>query len=466
MIVSRLSLDMTLPQRLIAAAAVLALAMTTSACTSTSAHSSTQALRRISCPTDVELQLVLTHACFTLATPVDRRHPSGPHVNLFILRLTPPGETSRDPMFVLGTDAGDIPGYGAMAALPERVHRVTYIVDARGVGHSTPLQTCPEASKVTALTADETAALASASQRCLARLRGAGEDPALFGPGAVAADAVDLRHALHLTSWNLITFGSASLDADALVRRDAGAVRSLVEDSPSPTATATAAQQTAAAYARLTAECRADGRCRRDFRHPANLWRQASARLSRPTAVTGGKLDNAALSKVVRNMLAGDGPTGPATLPAALAVLIRGRVAASMSGVLSHDIAACVGFRAECQRNVSLATFLTATCPNLMTDPVYGRACRAWPVPAPTGPAANVPTLILFGALDPYVDARSLLATASRTRFVVQVPHQTHNALGFDECPIALRNAWVDQPDTAPTTDCLAGMRPLPFSTS
>jgi pimeloyl-ACP methyl ester carboxylesterase len=468
---SRLSVGMTLPQRLIAGAAALAVGMTAAACSSASAHGSahksTQALRSIACPSDVELQLVLTHACFTLATPVDRRHPSGPKVSLFVLRLTPPGATSRDPMLVLGTDSGDAPGYGGMAALPERVHRVTYIVDPRGVGHSTPLQTCPEASKVAALTTDESASLATASLRCLARLRAAGEDPALFGPDGVAADAVDLRHALGLSSWNLITFGSASVNADALVRRDAGAVRSLVEDSPSPAATSSAAQETGTAYARLVAECRSNVRCRRYFPHIADLWRQASAQLRhQPMAVAGGKLDDGALSKVVRTMLAGDGPAGPAALPAALTTVIRGRVPASMSGVLSRDAAACVGFRAECQPSVSLAVFLTATCSNLATDPVYAKACSGWPSTTRTGTATHVPTLVLFGALDPYVDAHSLLASASHGMFVVQVPHQTHNALGFDDCPIAIRNAWVDQPGTAPPTDCLTGMRPLPFVTS
>jgi hypothetical protein len=347
------------------------------------------------------------------------------------------------------------------------VHRVAYIVDPRGVGHSTPLQTCPEATQVTALTTDEGSALAGASQRCLERLRAAGEDPALFGPEAVAADAVDLRHALGLTHWNVMTFGSASVDADALLRRDAGAVRSLIEDSPTPVTTVTAAEQIDAAYARLTAECRASARCRHEFPHLATLWRQESARLARqPLAVPGGTIDEVSLAKVVRTMLAGNGPAGPAALPAALTTLIHHRTApASVSGVLSHDSAACVGFRPECHRDVSLAAFLTALCPGLRADPVYAKACSGWPSATSTRTTARVPTLILFGALDPYVDAPALLGRATPTTFVVQVPHQTHNALGFDDCPIAIRNAWVDQPDTAPPAGCLADMQPLPFAT-
>lgn len=458
---------MTHQQRLIAVAAVLALGGTSTACTAASAHRTTAALRSIACPSDVELQLVLTHACFRLATPVDRRHPVGPQVSLFVLRLTPPGVTSPDPMLVLGTDVGDTPGYGGMAALPERVHRVTYIVDPRGVGHSTPLQTCPESSQVTALAADEGTALAAASAHCLTRLRAAGESPALFGPDAVAADAVDLRHALGVARWNLITFGSASVYADALAARDGRAVRSIVEDSPSAATTSMARQRTAEAYGRLVAECRASTVCHRAFPQAADLWRQASARLQqRPLALKGASVGVTALDQVVRNVLAGDGPSGPAALPAALSALLVGHADAELPGALGRDSAGCLGYRPECLPDVSLAAFLTVTC---STGPggAYAKACASWPrVDVPAGVGSSVPTLLLFGAMDPYVDATRLLASAGRTTFVVEVPHQTHNALGFDECPIAVRNAWVDDPETGPRTECLAGMRPLTFTTT
>jgi hypothetical protein len=40
------------------------------------------------------------------------------------------------------------------------------------------------------------------------------------------------------------------------------------------------------------------------------------------------------------------------------------------------------------------------------------------------------------------------------------VPAQTHNVLGYTECTLTIRNAWVDHPDRAPAeTGCLAGLR-------
>jgi pimeloyl-ACP methyl ester carboxylesterase len=463
----RLLLVMRYQRRLIAAVALLGLGATTAACTSASAHRTTSALRGISCPADVELQLVLTHACFRLATPVDRRHPNGAKVSLFVLRLTPPGTSSPDPMVVLGTDVGDTPGYGGMAALPERVHRVTYIVDPRGVGHSTPLQTCPEANPVTVLTTDEGSALADASARCLSRLRAAGEDPALFGPDAVAADAIDLRRALGVTHWNLLTFGSASVTAQALVLRDGHSVRSLVEDSPSPTTPSTVVSQSREAYARLAAECLAGAACHRAFPQVAELWSRASRRLQRQLLATpAGQVSAAVLDELVRNLLAGDGPSGPSALPAGLSALGQGHLTPELSATLARDSAGCIGYRPECLPGVSLAAFLTVTCSTAPSG-VYLAACATWPrVHVPEGIASSVSTLILFGALDPYVDAHRLLAAAGKTTFVVEVPHQTHNALGFDECPIAIRNAWVDEPATSPRTDCLTGMRPLSFTTN
>jgi len=44
--------------------------------------------------------------------------------------------------------------------------------------------------------------------------------------------------------------------------------------------------------------------------------------------------------------------------------------------------------------------------------------------------------------------------------YVVIVPAQTHNVLGFTECVIAIRNAWVEAPDAPPTdTSCLGTLK-------
>ena len=40
--------------------------------------------------------------------------------------------------------------------------------------------------------------------------------------------------------------------------------------------------------------------------------------------------------------------------------------------------------------------------------------------------------------------------------FVLEIPNQSYNALGFTECRLAIRNAWVDAPTSpAADTSCL-----------
>jgi pimeloyl-ACP methyl ester carboxylesterase len=447
---------------------VLAVAASSGGCTPASTQTA-PSLRTVVCPSDVEVVLVATHACFRLAVPVDRRHPSGAQVSLFVLRLSPPGSPSLDPMLDLGADIGNTPGYGGMAALPARVHRVTYIVDPRGSAHSTPSQACPEARAVTALDTDEATALVSAVRKCLTRLRTEGDDPAFFDAANVAADAIDLRHALGIARWNVITFGSTSIYADALVQQDKAAIRSVVEDSPAPSTTSNPTNALNTAWNALVAECLADSGCRRAFPNIARLWRSAAARLRvSPLAVSGGAINDTVLARVVRSALARGGPQGPSMLPADLTAMISGSVSSDVSDVLAGDSAACVGYRTECAPDVSLGDLLTATCPiPAPAGDVYAWTCQVWPhSPSPAKTTAQIPTLILFGALDPYVDATGLLRKEGDGTFVVRVPHQTHNALGFDDCPIALRNAWVDQPTTAPARTCLAAMPPLPFVTN
>jgi pimeloyl-ACP methyl ester carboxylesterase len=469
---SCLSVGMRTAREAATVAVLLAVAASTAGCHGP-APQSAPTLRPVACPSDVEVDLVASHACFRLAVPVDRRHPSGPQVSLFVLRLTPPGTPvpSADPMLDLGADVGNTPGYGGMAALPARVHRVTYILDPRGSAHSTPSQACPEARIVTALVPDEATALAGAAQRCLARLRAAGDDPALFDPANVAADAVDLRHALGVARWNVITFGSTSIYADALVQRDGAAVRSVVQDSPAPTTTANPSVALSTAWQELVAECVTDAGCHGAYPKVAGLWQAAAAKVRTvPVAVSGGVIDDTVLTRVVGSVLTRGGPDGPALLPGDLAALSVGSVPSDVADVLAGDSAACVGSRPECTPGVSLGALLTATCPmQAGAGDLYAKACAIWPharSPLTASGPLQPPTLILFGALDPYVDQAALLARRGGHTYVVRVPHQTHNTLGYDDCPISLRNAWVDHPDGAPPTGCLATMPSLPFDTS
>jgi pimeloyl-ACP methyl ester carboxylesterase len=75
-----------------------------------------------------------------------------------------------------------------------------------------------------------------------------------------------------------------------------------------------------------------------------------------------------------------------------------------------------------------------------------------------------VPILLMVGQFDPY-GPRPLIEQAARTLSrsqVVVVPNYGHNVLGLD-CPVSIRNAWLDAPTAAPDTNCLGSIPALRF---
>ena len=99
----------------------------------------------VECPDDVEVALLVEHACGRLSVLEDRTKPAGRTISVFVVRMDPPGEASADPMLAIGGDIGDAPGFGGIAPLPGRVHRVLYVMVPRGVGS---LRAEPRVSRV------------------------------------------------------------------------------------------------------------------------------------------------------------------------------------------------------------------------------------------------------------------------------------------------------------------------------
>ena len=98
--------------------------------------------------------------------------------------------------------------------------------------------------------------------------------------------------------------------------------------------------------------------------------------------------------------------------------------------------------------------------------------CDDWSVP-PAEPArgpvtGGVPTMIMRGALDPFSAPMTEVSQAVAglgNVFLVEVPNQSYNVLGFTECPGAIRNAWIDAPTFPPAdTSCLATIPPIDLS--
>jgi pimeloyl-ACP methyl ester carboxylesterase len=481
------------------AIAFLGLALAVSACSLGHSHQTASpplGLHRIGCPSDVNAELVIPHQCYFLRVPENSSHPGKRQVDVFVARLSPPGKPATDPVLVLGNNVGDTPHYSGYAAGPARTHRVYYVMEPRGTGHSTPSLACPETKRLRATTQELGLRFQQAVRSCRSRLQRAGVDPRLDDLDAVSSDADALRRALQIPQWNLLAIGSASHYAIDIARRYPSTTRTLVLDSPDtlqPIGTPAAAVATATAWRNLVSDCQTQVTCKGAYPGLSTLWgRTADFLASHPVVLTNGgsplRLDPEGLARLVRSYLAGPGPDSAGQLPGILSALSHGELPADARDRLVGDHDVCLGYRTECGDHESaLGAYLTVMCrrpggpadahpsPDLPqglaafgTDDPYLSACGEWgeqPAEAAPGAPASVPTLILTGALDPLTTGKTDAGQAAGTpHFEVDFPGQTNNVLGFNDCPIGVRNSWLNDPSHAPATRCRRDLPWVPFA--
>ena len=514
--------------RTAAAALGLALVVGLSACTtddpaaeSTPEQGATSAspadFAETDCPADVASVVVGEVTCGFLTVPEDRAAPDR-DVRLFVARIEPPEVLHEDPMFVAGTDLASLPNYGGVAPLAQRVGREVIIMDTRGVGHSEPSLACPEVDELreTALvTATDDPGTRSgyldAVASCHDRLAADGVDLAAYHLSAMAADAEDLRVALSIDEWNVVTYGTASRIAFEMVRQAPDHLRSVLLDSPEVPGTdprATAVEATRASLSDVLAACAAESACATAFPDTGTLLDRALAELAnRPVTlslkVAGQEpaqvlLDDALLLRLLRAMVSDGGSSGsfmrPGSVPAVLDGALAGRLqglAATLATTVAGSPTYCLGYQPKClpQHRASVGTAYSVLCQDI--DPSHDEAdavrdvaadeagyaaaygdnpsldvCDAWAVatsgetsPDVDSPVqADVPVLALVGAFAPYTTealVRDALAAMPSATIVVD-PAGGHNVMGSD-CLVAIRGSWLDDLDlTASEQDCLA----------
>ena len=128
-------------------------------------------------------------------------------------------------MYMAGTNLATSHQFFDLTQAAERLQRETIIMEPRGVGRSRPSLDCPEIDAISAGALKAGigdrkvhAAFLDAVSACRTRLSEAGIDVAAYDLSAMAADAEDLRQALGIESWGIMTYGSASLVALAVLR--------------------------------------------------------------------------------------------------------------------------------------------------------------------------------------------------------------------------------------------------------
>jgi pimeloyl-ACP methyl ester carboxylesterase len=465
------------------------------------------------CPDGVTVVIVVVPTCGYLTVPERRDRSDGPMISIFVVRIEPPdGVEAGDPMVVVGESLGGQLEYGGLAPMAQRTGRVIYLVDRRGTGFSEPNLGCREieaagqAARGHATRDEANRPIIEAIRACRERLVGSGIDPSAYDLEASALDIEDLRVALGLEPWNVIAFGSASRLALEVGRVAPDGVRTIVLDSPVlPQGPDTMFNAAAArsALEELEASCEAEPACRDAYPDVVRLIETTVAQLDRePLTATIAEpttgaaetvvVDGTRLARALRSILASNGGRDIGQLLPSVRSAADGALGPDDPVLrrLGRDDGLCLGYVPECAAIVH-GSLLTTICrdviPFVDRDAVlaagagvpgmgglfaanpYFDACAAWGVPpAPsrmTDPVSTeLPILAMVGQFDPYTGPTEALATGLGAATVVEIPGQSYNVFGFNECPRLVRRGWLDDPGAPLETACfesMPGVRPL-----
>jgi pimeloyl-ACP methyl ester carboxylesterase len=453
----------------------------------------------VACPADIEVDVSATHSCGFLTVLEDRARPEGPTIELFYLRVPPPsGSPDREPIAAVGYEIAQSPDYGSISGIAESSGRELILLDQRGTGHSEPSLACPEVDRVAgALIAEPLSSAAvretfeGAVSACRDRLTGRGVDPEAYTVVAAGEDLRDLRMALGIPHWNLVSWGTASRVLLESVRVDEAGIRALALGSPQFPERDTiseAAGDLAGAVAALAEACAGSARCAQRYPNLEGILTEAVAGLDRsPIRLTvAGRdltIDGAALVRVVRHLVSFNAGDLAGTVPRLVDDARRGEVR-GVASILADRPGLCIGYLPRCDDPFSLGSYLSFTCPDGLgadaptvqyargfgdNDPYVG-ACRAWGVEPgairPEPVTTSIPALVLRGDYDAFspLDVVAGLETGMSGAFVVRVPYRGHDVF-LEECLRDGRNSWLIHPEEEPDfSGCLRRIRPPTFA--
>lgn len=471
----------------------------------------------VECPDDFLPEIPDFRTCGFVTVPEDRSNPQGRTIRLFVTHVVPPdGEPAPDPVLTLGADLGWQPNYAGIAPITERVNREVFILDARGVGNSRPSLSCPEVDSLRrsapgVSTGDPRLlpTFLDAVTACHERLVTDGVDLSAYNLAEMAADIEDVRIAMGVDRWNLMTGGTWSTVLFEVMRRYPDHLRTVILDSPDVPEVdlfSEAIIGTRYAMRELSAACRNVSNCRRAFPDLERILREDLLELRQtPARIHSARgelpiLDSTVVRFLRRLLATGAEDFGSvATLPSIIdslhaevsqdGGLVAGAIEDPSEPVLS------LGYAGPGVRPAAFSdgTFYSVLCHDELPfvdrralrelaggEPWYADAyahspyldaCERWDVGrAARDPhelvTSDIPTLIAVGRFDPFSPLPLVQQTARglTESWVVEIPSYGHRVLHL-ECPQAIRNGWIDDPTSPPDTTCTADMEEIEFET-
>jgi hypothetical protein len=207
-------------------------------------------------------------------------------------------------------------------------------------------------------------------------------------------------------------------------------------------------------------------------------------------------VDAGAFVRAVRAMLTDNHSDQAPQIPLAITEALGGDVhivAGILAGTIAPNEDLCVGYRPKCGASkFDAGPYLTSMCrdevpfvdPSRLAaaaagDPGMGEAfgdppildlCRGWNVSQGDGRLnvpvrSNVPTLVATGAYDAYSSmlvARWAVTAGLSHAFIYEVSFYGHN-VHHTAAAVEIRNAWIEQPMSAPGLGPLDNLREPPF---
>ena len=467
------------------------------------------------CPDTVVAEEGSELSCGYLTVLEDRADPAGRTIRLFVGIAEPEaGSVPPDPVYV----AGDNLGWSwPVERLGTRADRRTVWIDQRGTGLSQPSLDCPEVEQltdrsfgVTLGTSEMRTGLLAAVDACHDRLTSRGIDLSAYNVAEMAADAEDLRSALGIDRWNLLSYGSASAVEFEIMRRYPEHVRAAAFDSPLPLGVdrfTAAIKGTEWAFDQVVAACAGDRSCHRAYPHLRGAWNEALRRLdARPSRVRDEGLevvvDDATAVRYLANNMAQSPEQTRDLGEFPLAVYQLRKQGWDNGGPAGNEVgwAAApplyVGYDLEWgdlftlhfnPRPLSHGAFYSVICHDELpfvdearldraadarpwyvdayVHNPYAEICKRWNVEtAEVDPRAiftsDVPVLLMSGRFNPYSPLPLVRRAAKEFSHasIIRVPTRGNFVFGAD-CAVGIRSAFLQHPGSAPDTGCIAELR-------
>ncbi|MFD5467756.1 alpha/beta fold hydrolase [Kitasatospora sp. NPDC127059] len=445
--------------------------------------------------------------CGFLVVPENRAHPSPRTLRLAVALVRSSSPTPHSDPIVFFTGGPGADAVGDISGLIEaglNRDRDLIVLSQRGTYSSEQPLTCPEidqfyGERVHLLydapsTGDR---YAQAAARCRDRLTAQGIDPAAYNTSENAADVADLRKALGIREWNVLSHSYGTQLALTYMRTFPEGVRSVTVDGVVPPSVATPGWTWSSmreAFDNIVSACAAQPSCRQRYPDIGATFLRVVRQLEADPVTT-----HATVPQVGRVEVVLDGGAllnwlvrashAPETFAVGVDELAHGhpeRIAEQWAGawlpgsqgMFAHGLSLSVWcsewvpfetpeeqLAKGQQAFPELPRSVLAQAPQL---PFLRQACRAWNVPkAPDSvrevTRSSIPTLAISGSFDAQTGAQwgSYVArTLSRSK-VVTLPGVAHGTYATP-CGAKVITSFFDDPEH-PDTRCVNSVEPAPF---